>query len=162
MAARWHRIGMDTLTRSEVFERYGVELTRFATSLVGPSDAQDVVSDAMLRAMWSRGWDRVVNQRAYLYRSVLSQARMHHRSDVRRHMRETEAARVTVPAVFMPEFDVWDALDRLEVAERAVVFLVYWEDLTESQIAERLEISERTVRRRLTRARRTLGRWLDA
>ena len=73
-------MGMEALSRGEVFDRYGVELTRFATSLVGPSDARDTVSDAMLRAMWSERWKRVTNQRAYLYRAVASQAKMHHRA----------------------------------------------------------------------------------
>ena len=43
-------MGVETLTTSAVFERYGIELTRFATSLVGPADAQDVVADALLRS----------------------------------------------------------------------------------------------------------------
>ena len=63
---------MTTLTKGEVFQRYGVELTRFATSLVGPADSQDVVSDAFVSALWSDGWDRVEDQRAYLYRTVVS------------------------------------------------------------------------------------------
>ncbi len=48
-------MGMTTLVKGEVFQRYGVELTRFATSLVGPADAQDVVSDALVAALWSEG-----------------------------------------------------------------------------------------------------------
>ena len=152
---------MEALSRGEVFERYGVELTRFATSLVGPSDAQDTVSDAMVRAMWSRGWEKVDNQRAYLYRAVVSQAKMHHRATSRRQVRETEAARVIVGSVPAPDVDVWEALGHLGVAERAVVFLTYWEDLTEAQVAARLGLSERTVRRRLGRARGVLRRVLD-
>jgi hypothetical protein len=73
---RRHHIGVTMLTKAEVFARHGIELTRFATSLVGPTDAQDVVSDALVRAMWSDGWGDVGNQRAYLYRAVVSQARM--------------------------------------------------------------------------------------
>lgn len=151
---------MEALSRGEVFDRYGVELTRFATSLVGPSDARDTVSEAMVRAMWSKRWDRVSNQRAYLYRAVASQAKMHHRAASRRRVRESQAARVTAGAVPGPDVDVWDALGRLGVQERAVVFLTYWEDLTEGQIAERLGLSDRTVRRRLARARDELGRVL--
>ena len=59
-------MGVKVLTKSEVFATHGVELTRFATSLVGPADAQDVVSDALMRTLWSDGWDDVANQRAYL------------------------------------------------------------------------------------------------
>ena len=52
---------------------------RFATGLVGPSDGRDVVATAMVRAMWSLSWDSVVNERAYLYKAVLNEARRHHR-----------------------------------------------------------------------------------
>ena len=153
---------MQTLPKSDVFERYGVELTRFATSVVGPTDAQDIVSEALLRTLWSPGWDEVANQRAYLYRAVMSQVRMMHRSDERRRHREREAeAMVTVRASIDGTVDVWDALGHLTVDERAVVFLTYWEDLTEPETADHLDVSERTVRRRLGRARHKLGRLLD-
>lgn len=151
---------MATLARGEVFERYGVELTRFATSLVGPADAQDVVSDALVAALWSDGWDRVDNQRAYLYRTVASQARMNHRSASRRLRRERRAALAMTAPPPEIDVDVWEALGHLNVSERSVVFLTYWEDLTEADTAVRLGISERTVRRHLSSARRKLGRLL--
>lgn len=153
-------MGMQPLRKADVFESYGVELTRFATSLVGPADAQDVVSEAFLRSMWSDNWERVWNQRAYLYRAVVSQARMNHRATTRRRERERRAAPVLVTGAFEGGVDVWEALGHLTVEERAVVFLVYWEDLTELAVAERIGSSERTVRRRLGRARRKLGRLL--
>lgn len=143
-----------------MFEKYGVELTRFATSLVGPTDAQDVVSDALMRSMWSDGWEDVANQRAYLYRAALSQARMNHRSASRRRQRERQSAQVVISSPLDGEVDVWEALGHLSVAERAVVFLIYWEDLSEVEAAARLGVSERTIRRRLSRARHQLGRLL--
>ena len=152
---------MQTLSKSDVFERYGVELTRFATSVVGPTDAQDVVSEALLRTLWSPGWDEVDNQRAYLYRAVVSQARMAHRSDSRRRRREREAGTMRAAIPIDGTVDVWEALGHLSVEERAVVFLTYWEDLTEREVAGRLKVSERTVRRRLGRARHKLGSLLD-
>lgn len=152
---------MGTMSRAEVFDRFGVELTRFATSMVGPFHARDVVSDAMVSAMWSKGWDRVENPRAYLYRAVLNQAKMHHRSTARRRVREREAARVGAGLVPGPDVDVWDALGRLSVSERAVVYLTYWEDLTEREVGQRLSLSERTIRRRLSSAQESLRRVLD-
>ena len=151
---------VSTLTRGEVFEVYGVELTRFATSMVGPSDAQDVLSDALVRCMWSGGWDEVVNQRAYLYRAIASQARMNHRASSSRRDREARAATSEVVSDGQAGVYVWEALSHLSVSERAVVFLTYWEDLTEESSADRLGISERTVRRHLSRARRKLERLL--
>lgn len=153
-------MGVRTLTRGEVFERYGVELTRFATSLVGPSDAQDVVSDALVASMWSKGWEKVENQRAYLYRAIASQARMNHRSSVRRRDREVKAANPGVVTDGLSGVDVWEGLAHLEVMERAVTFLTYWEDLSEFEAGERLGVSERTVRRHLASGRKKLGRLL--
>ncbi len=153
-------MGVRTLPRGEVFEKYGVELTRFATSMVGPSDAQDVVSDALVRTMWSDSWLGVDNQRAYLYRAVTSQARMNHRTSSRRRDREAKTAQSAVVLSGETGVDVWEALDHLGVMERAVVFLAYWEDLNEVEAAERLGVSERTVRRHLGRARQKLGRLL--
>lgn len=40
----------------ELYEKHAEELTRFATSLVGPSRAEDVVANAVLNAMTSAGW----------------------------------------------------------------------------------------------------------
>lgn len=154
-------MGMTTLAKGEVFQRYGVELTRFATSLVGPADAQDIVSDALVAAMWSDSWEQVENQRAYLYRTVVSQARLNYRSAMRRRNRERRAAsNVTAPSPNV-NIDVWNALEHLSMTERSVVFLTYWEDLTETDTAQRLEMSERTVRRHLHRARHKLGRLLN-
>lgn len=154
-------MGMTTLAKGEVFQRFGVELTRFATSLVGPADAQDIVSDALVAAMWSAGWEEVENQRAYLYRTVVSQAHMNHRSTLRRRNRERRAALAGTAPSQAIDVDVWEAMGHLNVAERSVVFLTYWEDLKEADTAQRLEMSERSVRRHLSRARHKLGRLLD-
>ena len=89
---------MTTLAKGDAYQRYGGELTRFATSLVGPADAQDVVSDAFVATLWLDGWDRADNQRVYLYRTVVTQARMSHRSATRRRSRERRATPVLATA----------------------------------------------------------------
>ncbi len=140
----------------DLYRKHGDELVRFATGLVGPFDAQDVVTDACLRAFRSRNWAAVTNRRAYLYRSVLNQARSHHRSTVRRRIRELATA---VPGTFTPtliDIDVMRAIDKLSVQQRAAVFLTYWEDLTPAEVAARLDISEGSVKRHLARARARL------
>ena len=68
----------------DVYRKHAEELTRFATFLVGPDDAPDVVSDAVLSAFSSRSWPAVDDRRAYLLRSVLNAARMLARSSARR------------------------------------------------------------------------------
>ncbi|MDQ3484910.1 MAG: sigma-70 family RNA polymerase sigma factor [Actinomycetota bacterium] len=52
--------------------------------------------------------------------------------------------------------EVAEALATLDVRQRAVVFLTYWEDLDATDIADRLDISLRTVRRDLAAAKQKL------
>jgi DNA-directed RNA polymerase specialized sigma24 family protein len=46
----------------ELYRKHADELTRFATGLVGPGEASDVVSAAVFRAMTSRHWPDAVNR----------------------------------------------------------------------------------------------------
>lgn len=144
------------ISKEEIYRRHARDLTRFATSLVGPSDAGDVVSGAVMRAMWSEKWDDVRDHRAYLYRAVLNEARMLARSSSRRRVREARAAvgETTFEVDFRP--DVAEAVGRLSVQQRAAVFLTYWEGLTQDQVGERLGISIGSVKRHLSRARSRL------
>jgi RNA polymerase sigma factor (sigma-70 family) len=56
--------------------------------------------------------------------------------------------------------DVWEAMGRLSVPQRACVFLRYWEGMTTVEIAEELAMSNRSVRRQIARAKTTLQRIL--
>jgi RNA polymerase sigma-70 factor (ECF subfamily) len=151
----------ETSSRTEVYEKYADDLVRFATGLVGPSDSQDVVSAAVMQAMWSPQWPSVRNQRSYLYTTVLNQARMHHRGALRRRARELRA--ITPLRSSNPEIrpDVLEAVEKLSFRQRAVVFLRYWEDLPGGEIAQRLGISEGTVHRHLKKAEARLRRILN-
>lgn len=140
----------------DIYRKHSTELVRFATGLVGPFDAQDVVTEACLRAFQSRNWDAVTNRRAYLYRSVLNQARTHHRSTMRRRIREQATAGPDAVDPSPVDLDVLRAVDKLSVQQRASVFLTYWEDLTPADVAARLGISEGSVKRHLARARARL------
>jgi DNA-directed RNA polymerase specialized sigma24 family protein len=77
---------------AEFLEKHADELTRFATGIVGPSDAPDVVSGAFLRCMVSKSWPTVSDRQAYLYRAVLNEALATRRSLTRRRERERSAA----------------------------------------------------------------------
>ena len=57
--------------------------------------------------------------------------------------------------------DVLDAVLSLSVRQRACVYLTYWEDLSPSQISERLSLGEGTVKKYLARARAHLREVLD-
>jgi RNA polymerase sigma-70 factor (ECF subfamily) len=151
---------MDGDADAEIYEKYADELVRFATGLVGPSDAPDVLSVAVIRAFTSPRWAAVSNRRAYLYRSVLNAARSHGRAEERRRARETryETTSVCEPEQVRPE--VLDAIGRLSVRQRAVVHLTYWDDLHPGAVAALLGITEGSVRRHLARARANLRRTL--
>ena len=55
---------MINLFDAEVYEKYADELVRFAPMLVGPTNAEDVVADAVLRVFGSPAWKAVTNRRA--------------------------------------------------------------------------------------------------
>jgi RNA polymerase sigma-70 factor (ECF subfamily) len=146
----------------EVYRRYSTELTRYATGLVGPFDAPDVVTDACLKAFGSRSWPEVIDRRAYLYRTVLTVATDHHRRTLARRLREMKAApRERVPDFAELDFEVLDAVGRLSVQQRAAVFLTYWEDLPVDVVGQRMGVSSGTVKRHRARARKRLGELLS-
>jgi RNA polymerase sigma-70 factor (ECF subfamily) len=147
---------MKTISGVEVYEKHANELVRFATGLVGPNDAADVVADAMIGVLWSDGWSTIENPRAYLYRAVLNQSRSHHRGTLRRRVREMRAAVADEPLSHRSDSGVWEAVAGLAMPERAAVFLHYWEGMTTGEIADELTVSDRSVRRHLARARRNL------
>ena len=151
---------MRAMTRAEVYEKYADQLVRFATGLVGPTDSRDVVSSAMVKVLWSDRWEGVVDQRAYLYKAVLNEARQSRRSAGRRRALEAKVGAVTVD--YQPEVrpEVLQAVSRLSISQRAVVFLAYWEDLRPAEIARRLGLSEGTVHRQLSRGETRLRRIL--
>lgn len=143
------------------YEAHAKELVRFATGLVGPADAQDVVVDAMLRLMASPVWAEATYQRAVMYRAVLFEARSWRRSAWRRRIRD---GRAIGPSVFeIPEVmpEVANAVASLSSQQRAVVFLTYWDDLDVATVAELLGVSEGTVRKQLGRARSRLRKVLE-
>ena len=141
---------------AEVYAKHAEELVRFATVLVGPGAAEDVVADAVTRAFRSRGWATVANHRAYLFRATLNQARQARRTDWRRAQRERCFATGAVVDDHGLHVEVVDAMRRLSTRQRAVVFFTYWHDLPCHEVAELLATSSRTVERELTAARRKL------
>lgn len=146
----------------EIYSRYAQALVRFATGLVGPWDAPDVVSDAMLRCLRSVDWDSVADEKAFLYRAVLNEARSFRRSADRRLARDRASAAMRQPLEGAAELrpEVLEAVRTLSVRQRAVIVLTYWEDLTPVEVGARLGIGEGSVRRHLARARERLRRIL--
>jgi RNA polymerase sigma-70 factor (ECF subfamily) len=154
---------IDVMDNEQVYRNYSQELTRYATGLVGPFDAPDVVTDACLKAFDSRTWPDVVDRRAYLYRTVLSVANDHHRRTLSRRLREMKVAgrETTLDLPVNLDLEVLDAVERLSVQQRAAVYLTYWEDLTPDAAAQRMGVSPGSVKRHLARARKRLGELLS-
>jgi len=146
---------------SDSYVKYADELTRFATGLIGPSDAEDVVVSAYVRCVASRRWPLIENRRAYLYRAVLNEARATQRASIRRQLRERRSAFREAVDVDIPRPEVLEAVKRLSLRQRSVVFLTYWSDLDPASIGQLLNISDGTVRRHLARARARLKEVLD-
>ncbi len=145
------------------YRAHAAELTRFATSLVGPDDAADVVADAVAKTLSARDWSTLENPRAYVYRAVYREAVSWRRAAARRSVRrEADAGHLGArersidPPTTDPRSDVAQAIAGLSARQRAVVFLAYWEDRRIDEIAEILHTSDGSVRKHLARARRTL------
>jgi RNA polymerase sigma factor (sigma-70 family) len=138
----------------EAYEKHAADLVVYATALVGPSDAEDVVADAMLSVFTNARWDGVREPRGYLFRCVLNQARMIERR--RSTGRRKEAAVPFRTVDEDPELDDLGLLAPLSVRERSVVYLTYWVDLTPTGVADLLGLSAGAVKRYLARARAKL------
>lgn len=143
---------------AEVYAKYAPELTRFASTLVGPSGSEDVISAVFLRVMARPSWPSVKNKRAYLYRAVVNEARSRHRSTQRRLAREIAAVERTERNAQVSDADILSALRRLSVRQRAVMWMTYWLDSPVPEIADTLQVPRRTVERDLRTARDRLKR----
>lgn len=141
----------------EAYAKHADAMVRFASVLVGPSGAEDIASAAMLRVLGRPGWRDVADLQPYLYRALVNEARMQRRSADRRLRREVAAARLAGAATSdLVRVEVLDALRRISVRQRSVVFFTYWLELDATATAALLHVSTRTVERELTRARRAL------
>jgi RNA polymerase sigma-70 factor (ECF subfamily) len=143
-------------------------LRRIALVMLGdPSDAEDAVMDTFLKAAskwrvfqrldWPSGYLRktLINE----CRSKLRRRRLEHRTvALFRTGREESQADIETHGGRM---DVWQAISKLPVSQRACVALRYLEDMTEPDIATALDLPIGTVKSQLSRARRNLQRSLE-
>jgi RNA polymerase sigma-70 factor (ECF subfamily) len=160
--------GPDRRDDAALYREVAPELIRFATALVGRTDAPDVLSGAVVKALATPAWPEVRNRKAYLYRSVFNESQTWLRRAGRRPLLESLAharAHARDEERFeLPNLrpDVRVAVTGLSLRQRAVIVLTYWADLDPRTVADRLGISEGAVRRHLARARAHLREVLDA
>lgn len=134
---------------------------RFAASLVGPSNADDLVSEAVVATLHRRTLSSLDNPRAYLMQAVLNRARSRGRQ-LERERRALALHRTpSVPDHAELISDVTQLVAGLPPQQRAAIFLVYWEDMEPSEVARLLGLRPGTIRRYLHLARKRLGKLLD-
>lgn len=139
---------------------HGQYALRVAAALVGPNDAHDIVSTAFLRVVAQPGWQEFDNLRGYLIRAVRNEAQNLYRARRRRWRRDLAAVRPGATHDQQVDVDVRRAIGRLSLRQRSVLYLAYWEDKTEAEIADELGLSRGTVHRDIQRARDQLRKAL--
>lgn len=134
-----------------IFARYRTELVRYATALVGPSEAEDVVMTVVGRAVRRARLADLSNPKGYLLRGVLNEARG-------RGRRRRTVELVSDVAIRGGDdlTEVLDVLMGLPVRQRAVIYLHYWERAPIAEIAEQMGVGSGTVKRYLHLARKKL------
>lgn len=154
---------MVQLSVEEAFIKFGPELLRHASMLVGPAHAEDVVSEAIIGALRSPKFSAVENQLGYLHRSVANGSNMFHRARLRATRREWAAGQPSDLAHYdhLSRPEVIAAIGRLSHRQRSVVFLTYWGDMRPAEVASTLGIAEGSVKKYLVRARGVLRGVLD-
>jgi RNA polymerase sigma-70 factor (ECF subfamily) len=151
----------------QLYDRYAAMLYRFAVRRLGPTTAEDAVSDTFLAAFRHRGrYDLTrADARPWLF-GILT-----HEIAGRRRAESTRlrllAGLEPEPHHAGPEEQVPDAvtaqaaggglasaLAQLNAGDRDVLLLIAWADLSYLEVADALAIPVGTVRSRLNRARR--------
>ncbi|MHC4408283.1 MAG: sigma-70 family RNA polymerase sigma factor, partial [Planctomycetota bacterium] len=139
-----------------------------AFSLVGDAQvAEDVVQDTLTAALERP--PKPGNLRGWLATVARNRVRSHQRAGSRRHRREQAVARSEadrsmeqMAETLEVQRKLVDAVAALKEPLRSTLMLRFYEGLDQADIAERLGISERTVRRRVKDAVARLRVRLDA
>lgn len=135
-------------------------LRRFCAVVVGPADADDLASETFLRCVDRLVTGDVENPLSYLFRTAVRTAQNQRRARERDRRRAARASESVVVAESPEVGYVRDAVRALSPRQRAVLYLAYWEDMSESQIAEALGLHLGTIRRHLHRAHQHLRKAL--
>lgn len=145
---------------AKAYQDLRFELTRLATALVGPSEAEDVVADVVVRVLERPGGlSGLKDPRPYLVKAIINEARSRFRN------RQRVADRPVPVEENPPTADYQDQLveivSTLPPRQRAATFLVYWEGHSSVSAAELMGCRPATVRRYLHLAHRKLEEMID-
>jgi RNA polymerase sigma factor (sigma-70 family) len=153
-----------------IFDRHGSTLFRFLARRVDPSDAEDLLGEVFRIAFERRSTfeQERDSARPWLYGIAANVIAKHYRSEARRHraiarvaasraLDDDPAERAVAAADASARWSrVMDAIGALAEAERQVLLLFAWEELSYDEIALTLGIPVGTVRSRLSRGRARL------
>lgn len=150
-----------------IFDRHAPRIHRYLARRVGSAPADDLLAETFLAAFAQR--DRYdpgyPDARPWLYGIATNVLGTHQREEARRLrlLQEAASARLTAPddsertveslAAHAMRPRLAAVLAGLPAADRHVLLLVAWEDLTYEEVARALAIPLGTVRSRLHRAR---------
>ncbi|MCJ7780430.1 MAG: sigma-70 family RNA polymerase sigma factor [Acidimicrobiia bacterium] len=140
------------MTDEEIYLKYRDELIRYATVLVGPSDAEDVLSSVLTRIYRSRrSLGAIEAPRPYLMKAVL-----HESLNQRRHMGDQPLGEIAAePARSEPE--VLQAVISLPTRQRAATYLTYWCGMNSTEVGDLMGCRPATARRYVHFATRKLA-----
>ncbi len=142
-----------------IWRKHKEELIRYATVLVGPANAEDVLSAVIERVLRRRGsLAELDDARPYLFKAVLNEGRNHHRRSSRPAGAWAQDCRVLPPDI---RPDVVREVVRLPERQRAAVYLTYWRDLPVAEVASLMGCRPGTVKRYLHLARKRLEETLE-
>lgn len=137
---------------AEIWLKCKDDLTRYAGVLVGPSDAEDVVSTVFLRVLDRRRLDDLEDARRYLFRAVLNECK----TRIARSRMVLGLVDLPGPLPSDPQPEVLEAVLSLPLGQRAATFFVYWADMSVAEAAEMMGVRPGTVKRYLHLARAKL------
>ena len=144
------------VTDREIYEEIAPDLMRYATALIGPDQAPDVVSTVVTRALGrGGGLAGLESPKSYLMKAVLNEATGVKRQRARRQTYPVAA----VPDVGLPDVEVGnidEVVMGLPPQQRAAAYLVFFLEHTPTEAAELMGTRPATVRRYLYLARRKI------
>lgn len=152
-----------------LYERMHADMVRFAAFLTGDRHAaEDVAQEAFVKVF--AAWDKIDDHRrldAYVRSTVVNVVRSGHRRLEVAHRRDVPHLAVVASAEDdamgrVNRQKVLEAVASLPVQQRACVVMRHWMRMTESEIADTLDISVGSVRTHIKRGTSSLEGLLGA
>lgn len=153
---------------TEAMDEHGHYLVRLAYSFVKErTKAEDIVQDVFIRYYINlEGFEGRSSVKTFLYRITVNECHNHFRSWAHRKIELTNILSPLLPNKRSAEEtalateksnEVAEAIGKLPLKYREVIWLHYYAELSVKEISEVLKISDNTVKTRLARGRQQAG-----